>query len=57
MCRLKNYLCTMMTHQRMNNIMILHIKKHLTDTVNHKEILNNFITINNECRKHFGIFP
>ena len=28
--------------------MILHINKHLTDTVNHKEILNNFITINDE---------
>ena len=56
-CRIKNYLCTMMTQQRMNNIMILHINKHLTDTVNHKEILNNFITINDECCKHFGIFP
>ena len=47
----------MMTQQRMNNIMILHINKHLTDTVNHKEILNNFITTNNERGKHFGIFP
>ena len=46
-----------MTHQRMNNIMILYINKHLTDTVNHKEILNNFITTNNERGKHFGIFP
>ena len=34
--RIKTYLCTMMTQQRMNNIMILHINKHLTDTVNHK---------------------
>ena len=57
MCRIKTYLRTMMTQQRMNNTMILHINKHLTDTVNHKEILNNFITINDECRKHFGIFP
>ena len=28
--------------------MILHIHKHLTDTVNHKEILNYFITANDE---------
>ena len=46
----------MMTQQKMNNIMILYINKHLTDKVNHKEILNNFITTNDECRKHFGIF-
>ena len=57
MCRMKTYLCTMMTHQRMNNIMILHINKHLTDSFNHKEILNNFITTNDERGKHFGIFP
>ena len=54
--RMKTYLCTMMTQQRMNNIMILHINKNLTDTVNHKEILN-FITTNDERGKHFGIFP
>ena len=34
-CRMKTYLCTTMTQQRMNNIMIPHINKHLTDTVNH----------------------
>ena len=56
-CRIKTYLCTMMTQQRMNNIMILHINKYLTDTVNHKKILNNFITTNDERGKHFGIFP
>ena len=55
--RMKTYLRTTMTQQRMNNIMILHINKNLTDTVNHKEILNNFITTNDECGKHFGIFP
>ena len=56
-CRIKTYLRTMMTKQRMNNIMILHINKQLTDTVNHKEILNNFITTNDERHKHFRIFP
>ena len=53
--RIKTYLRTTMTQQRMNNIMILHINKHLTDTVNHKEISDNFITTNDECCKHF--FP
>ena len=56
MWRMKTYLRTMMTQQRMNNIMILHINKQLTDTVNHKEIFNNFITTNDERHKHFGIF-
>ena len=55
--RIKTYLRTMMTQQRINNIMILHIDKHLTDRVNHKEILNNFITNNDEHGKHFGILP
>ena len=57
MSRMKTYLRTTMTQQRMNNIMILHINKNLTDTVNYKEILNNFITTNDERSKHFGIFP
>ena len=34
-CRIKTYLCTTMTQQRMNNIRILHINKHLPDTINH----------------------
>ena len=35
--------------------MIQHIHKHLTDTVNPKEILNYFITANDEHRKNFWI--
>ena len=30
---------------------------HLTDTGNHKKILNYFIAANDERYKHFGIFP
>ncbi len=53
--RIKTYLRTM-TQQRVNNIMVLHIHKHLTDSVNQKEILNEFITSNDDRRKHFGLF-
>ena len=45
-----------MSQQRMNNVMVLHIHKHLTDTVNLKDTLNEFVTANDERRKHFGLY-
>ena len=38
MHRVKTYLRSTMTESRLNNIMVLHIHKHLTDSVNHKQI-------------------
>ena len=32
----------------MNNVMVLHIHKHLTDTVNLKDTLNEFVTASDE---------
>ena len=54
--RIKTYLRTTMTQQRINNIMVMHIHKHLTDSVDHKEVLNDFVALNDERRKHFGLF-
>ena len=53
--RIKTYFHTTMTQQIMSDIMIQHIHKHLTDIINHKELLNYFITANDEHRKKFWI--
>jgi hypothetical protein len=46
------YFRSTMSQQRMNNVMVLHIHKHLTDSVNLKDTLNEFVTANDERRKH-----
>ena len=56
MRRIKTYLRSTMSQQRMNNVMVLHIHKHLTDSVNLKETLNEFVTANDERRKYFGLY-
>ncbi len=56
MRRIKTYLRSTMTQQRMNNVMILHIHKHLTDSLDLKEVLNEFVTANDERRKYFGLY-
>ena len=50
----KTYLPSTMSQQRMYNFMVLHIHKHLTDTVSVKDTLNEFVTANDERCKHFG---
>ena len=46
MRRLKTYLRSTMTQERLNQLMILHIHKELTDTLTMKEIANEFISKN-----------
>ena len=41
MHHVKTYLRSTMTQSRLNNIMVLHIHKHLTDSVDHKQVLND----------------
>ena len=55
MRRIKTYLRSTMLQQRMN-VMVLHIHKHLTDTVNLKDTLNEFVTANDERRKHSVLY-
>jgi len=54
--RVKTYLRTTMTQMRLNNVMVLHIHKHLTDTVDVTAILTEFSTANDERRRVFGSF-
>ena len=42
MRRIKTYLRSTMTQCRLNNVMVLHIHKHLTDNLNYIKILNEF---------------
>ena len=56
MCRVKTYLHSTMTQSRLNNIMVLHIHKHLTDSVDLKQVLNEFASANDERRRIFGSF-
>ena len=56
MRRIKNYLRSTMTQTRLNNIMVLHIHKHLTDTIDRMSILNEFASCSDDGRKQFGVF-
>ena len=52
----KTYLHSTMTQPRLNNIMVLHIYKHLTDSVDLKQVLNEFASANDEKRRIFSSF-
>ena len=56
MRRIKSYLRTTMTQSRMNNIMVLHIHRHLTDSIDHIRILNEFVSANDDRRKNIGLY-
>ena len=46
--RMKTYLRSTMTQERLNNVMLLHIYKELTDETNLEEIAQSFSTPNNK---------
>ena len=56
MRRIKTYLRSTMTQSRLNNTMVLHIHNHLTDSIDHTSVLNEFASANDERRKLFGTF-
>jgi len=45
-----------MTEKRLNNCMILHIHKDLTDRMDLIHIAKEFVAVNEERRKFFGLF-
>ena len=52
--RLKTYLRTSMSQQRLNHAMTLYVHKERTDQINLDEILKSFITVNERRRNYFG---
>ena len=55
--RLLTYLRSTMTEKRLNNCLLLHVHKDLTDSLNLQDIALQFISVNDERRKYFGSFP
>lgn len=52
--RMKTYLRSTMTQERLNNVMLLHIYKELTDETNLEEIAQSFSTANDRRINYFG---
>ena len=54
--RVKTYLRSTMTQQRLNNLMILHVHKHMTDNIDLKLCLNEFVAGSEHRSNLFGQF-
>ena len=54
--RLLTYLRSTMTEKRLNNCLLLHIHKYLTDSLDLYEIARDFISANEERQIYFGSF-
>lgn len=54
--RIKTYLRTTMGQARLNNTMVVHVHKELTDKLDQKVILIEFVTANDDRRKYFGLY-
>ena len=54
--RLLNYLRSTMTEKRLNNYLLLHAHRDLTDKLNLVDIAKEFISVNTERQRHFGSF-
>ena len=53
---LHTYLRSTMTAKRLNNCLLLHIHKELTDDLNLTDIADEFIIKHDERKKYFGNF-
>ena len=56
MRRIKTYLRSTMTQCRLNNVMVLHIHKHLTDSLKYIKILNEFTAAKEDRRQQIWTF-
>ena len=56
MKRVKNYLRSTMTQQRLNHLMIMHVHKEQVDKLNMADIGNDFVNANEHRRSVFGKF-
>ena len=54
--RVKTYLRSTMTQQRLNNIMVLNVHKEITDSIKPKDIANEFVGGSEHRLKIFGHF-
>ena len=56
MKRIKTYLRSTMTNNRMNHLMIMHVHKDKTDKIDMIQTAKSFIEKNDSRRKRFGHF-
>jgi len=54
--RVKTYLRSTMGQQRLNNLMVLHVHKELTDALNLEEVVNDFVADSEHRIRIFGKF-
>ena len=54
--RLLTYLRSSMSEQRLNNCLLLHVHKEITNSLDHTLIAKEFIDANDERKKYFGSF-
>ena len=56
MRRIKNWLRSAMSRDRLNNCLLLPIHKEKTDKINPRNVANVFCEVNEDKRPTFGIF-
>ena len=56
MRRVKTYLRSTMTQERLNNLMILHVHKEFTDALDLVQVANEFVRANESRLRSFGKF-
>lgn len=54
--RLLTYLRSSMTERRLNNCLLLHVHKDLTDSLDLVAVATEFISMYDERKKYFGVF-
>jgi len=52
--RLKTYLKSTMNQNRLNNCLLLHCRKSITDTLDTVDIIKKFVRANEQRKRHFG---
>lgn len=57
MKRLLTYLRSTMTEKRLNNCLLLHVHKDLTDELCLTEVAKEFVSVNVERSRYFGSYP
>ena len=54
MRRIKNYLRTTMTSQRLNSVMLLHVHRELVDALDMNAVVNDFVAGSSNRKEIFG---
>ena len=56
MRRIKTYLRTSMTQSHLSNVMVIHIHKDMTESINNVQVLNEFANENEQRIRHFWMY-